>query len=59
MTDVEEKVAKSRKPPNDGFRQQKLQAWQPIMTPIKIIALFITIGKKNVISMNEIIELNL
>ncbi|KAI5950247.1 mug89 [Candida jiufengensis] len=28
---------KSRKPPNTAFRQQRLQAWQPILTPKSVI----------------------
>lgn len=33
----EPKVNKSRKPPNTAFRQQRLKAWQPIMTPGTVI----------------------
>ena len=29
---------KSRKPPNTAFRQQRLQAWQPILTPKSVIS---------------------
>ncbi|KAK6202869.1 ligand-effect modulator 3 family [Scheffersomyces amazonensis] len=32
-------VHKSRKPPNTAFRQQRLQAWQPILTPKSVIPL--------------------
>ncbi|ODV64752.1 Lem3/Cdc50 [Hyphopichia burtonii NRRL Y-1933] len=31
---------KSRKPPNTAFRQQRLKAWQPILTPKTVIPLF-------------------
>lgn len=34
----------SNKPPGDKFRQQKLPAWQPIMTPLKVVAIFVMIG---------------
>lgn len=30
-------VHKSRKPPNTAFRQQRLKAWQPILTPKTVI----------------------
>lgn len=38
---VREKPAtqKSRKPPNTAFRQQRLKAWQPILTPKTVIPL--------------------
>lgn len=32
-------VNKSRKPPNTAFRQQRLKAWQPILTPKTVIPL--------------------
>ena len=35
---------KSRRPPGDSFRQQRMAAWQPIMTPLKIIIVFIAAG---------------
>eukprot|EP01041_Mallomonas_annulata_P005651 gene5651-11401_t len=35
---------KSRKPEDTPFKQQKLKAWQPILTPNKVIAIFLTIG---------------
>jgi len=35
---------KKNRPKADGFRQQKLPAWQPIMTPIKVVVIFILIG---------------
>lgn len=31
---------KSRKPPNTAFRQQRLKAWQPILTPKTVLPLF-------------------
>ncbi|ABN65750.2 predicted protein [Scheffersomyces stipitis CBS 6054] len=30
-------IHKSRKPPNTAFRQQRLKAWQPILTPSSVI----------------------
>lgn len=35
---------KSRRPPNTAFRQQRLKAWQPILTPKTVLPLFFTIG---------------
>ncbi len=35
---------KTNRPPSDAFRQQKLKAWHPIMTPWKVIILFAVIG---------------
>ena len=39
-----EQTPQSNKPPGDAFRQQKLRAWQPIMTPLKVVAIFVAIG---------------
>lgn len=39
-----EAEVKSKRPPDDAFRQQKLSMFQPIMTPIKVIFLFLAIG---------------
>ncbi|KAK5120064.1 hypothetical protein LTR85_006545 [Meristemomyces frigidus] len=39
-----EKKQKSRRPPNTAFRQQRLKAWQPILTPKTVIPLFLTVG---------------
>jgi hypothetical protein len=39
-----EQTATSNKPPGDDFRQQKLRAWQPIMTPLKVVVIFVAIG---------------
>lgn len=41
---MENKPDPSNRPPSDAFHQQKLKAWQPIMTPWKVIAMFIVIG---------------
>ncbi|KAI5782005.1 CDC50 family protein [Pyronema domesticum] len=38
------KKDKNRKPGNTAFRQQRLQAWQPIITPKKALPLFFIIG---------------
>ena len=35
---------KKNRPKSDGFRQQKLPAFQPIMTPLKVVVIFIVIG---------------
>ncbi|KAK9457801.1 ligand-effect modulator 3 family [Dipodascopsis uninucleata] len=39
-----EKKPKSRKPPNTAFRQQRLKAWQPILTPKTVLPIFFVIG---------------
>mmetsp|Transcript_22109 Transcript_22109/g.32207 ORF Transcript_22109/g.32207 Transcript_22109/m.32207 type:complete len:363 (+) Transcript_22109:117-1205(+) len=35
---------KSRRPDDTPFKQQRMAAWQPILTPIKVILIFLTIG---------------
>ncbi|KAJ4145181.1 hypothetical protein LMH87_004037 [Akanthomyces muscarius] len=35
---------KSRRPANTAFRQQRLKAWQPILTPKTVLPLFFVIG---------------
>lgn len=35
---------KSRKPPNTAFRQQRLKAWQPILTPKTVLPLFFAVA---------------
>jgi len=35
---------KTRRPANTAFRQQRLKAWQPILTPKTVIPLFFVIG---------------
>jgi len=42
--DNKEKKAKSRRPANTAFRQQRLKAWQPILTPKTVLPLFFAIG---------------
>ncbi|EMG50124.1 CDC50 Cell division control protein 50 [Candida maltosa Xu316] len=37
-------IHKSRKPPNTAFRQQRLKAWQPILTPKSVIPLLILLA---------------
>ncbi|RLV96599.1 Cell division control protein 50 [Spathaspora sp. JA1] len=37
-------IHKSRKPPNTAFRQQRLKAWQPILTPKTVIPLLILVA---------------
>ncbi|KAF2203301.1 CDC50 family protein-like protein [Delitschia confertaspora ATCC 74209] len=38
------KKTKSRRPPNTAFRQQRLKAWQPILTPKTVLPLFFICG---------------
>ncbi|KAL5121468.1 alkylphosphocholine resistance protein lem3 [Pleosporales sp. CAS-2024a] len=38
------KKTKSRRPPNTAFRQQRLKAWQPILTPKTVLPLFFFVG---------------
>jgi len=44
--DSEEKKekTKSRKPPNTAFRQQRLLAYSPILTPKTVLPIFFAIG---------------
>jgi hypothetical protein len=44
MSEADTPKEQSNKPKGDAFRQQKLKAWQPIMTPFKVVALFFAIG---------------
>ncbi|KAI0148727.1 Lem3/Cdc50 [Xylariaceae sp. FL1272] len=44
MAQSDDGKAKSRRPPNTAFRQQRLKAWQPLATPKTIIPLYIAIG---------------
>ncbi|KXJ91085.1 ligand-effect modulator 3 family [Microdochium bolleyi] len=39
-----EEKKKTRRPANTAFRQQRLKAWQPILTPKTVIPLFFVIG---------------
>jgi hypothetical protein len=39
-----EKKPKSRKPPNTAFRQQRLLAYSPILTPKTVLPLFFAVG---------------
>ncbi|KAI9819815.1 MAG: hypothetical protein M1832_003890 [Thelocarpon impressellum] len=41
---AEPKKAKSRRPANTAFRQQRLKAWQPILTPKTVLPLFFAVG---------------
>lgn len=34
----------SKRPKGDAFRQQKMTAWQPLMTPLKVVVVFLAIG---------------
>ncbi|OBT61516.1 hypothetical protein VE03_09114 [Pseudogymnoascus sp. 23342-1-I1] len=38
------KKIKNRRPANTAFRQQRLKAWQPILTPKTVLPLFFAIG---------------
>jgi len=40
----DKKKQKSRRPPNTAFRQQRLRAWQPILTPKTVLPLFFLVG---------------
>jgi len=40
----EKKKTKSRRPANTAFRQQRLKAWQPILTPKTVLPLFFLVG---------------
>lgn len=40
----DEKKVKSRRPPNNAFRQQRLKAWQPILTPRTVLPLFFSVA---------------
>jgi hypothetical protein len=42
--DKREKKPKSRKPPNTAFRQQRLLAYAPILTPKTVLPLFFAVG---------------
>ncbi|KAI9893749.1 MAG: hypothetical protein M1814_005965 [Vezdaea aestivalis] len=42
--DSDPKTTKSRRPPNTAFRQQRLKAWQPILTPKTVLPLFFAVG---------------
>lgn len=42
--DGPQKKEKSRKPGNTAFRQQRLKAWQPILTPKTVLPLFFIVG---------------
>lgn len=59
-------VRKSRKPPNSAFRQQRLKAWQPILSPqsvlpllIVIAAIFAPIGIGLIITVNNVENLSI
>ncbi|KAK5172595.1 alkylphosphocholine resistance protein lem3 [Saxophila tyrrhenica] len=43
-SEEQEKKQKSRRPANTAFRQQRLKAWQPILTPKTVLPLFFAIG---------------
>lgn len=39
-----QKKPKSRRPANTAFRQQRLKAWQPILTPKTVLPIFFAVG---------------
>ncbi|TPX33245.1 hypothetical protein SmJEL517_g03849 [Synchytrium microbalum] len=41
---MEEYRPKSRKPANTAFKQQRLKAWQPVLTPKAVLPLFFIVG---------------
>jgi len=58
-------ITTSKKPANTAFKQQRLEAWQPILTPKPVILsfliigiVFIPIGIGIVISSNEVVEVD-
>ncbi|SCU77554.1 LANO_0A00672g1_1 [Lachancea nothofagi CBS 11611] len=59
-------TTKSRKPPNTAFRQQRLRAWQPILSPqsvlpllILVSAIFAPIGVALIITANNVQNLSI
>jgi hypothetical protein len=40
----DKKKTKSRRPANTAFRQQRLKAWQPILTPKTVLPIFFLVG---------------
>jgi hypothetical protein len=38
------KEGQTRRPPNTAFRQQRLKAWQPVLTPKVVIPLYLVLG---------------
>jgi len=63
MASKDSPLSHSKKPANTAFKQQRLKAWQPILTPRPVILsfliiglIFIPIGIGIVISSNEVIE---
>jgi hypothetical protein len=44
IDDRKKKKEKSRKPPNTAFRQQRLKAWQPILTTKTVIIIYFVFG---------------
>lgn len=44
MREDGDKKSKNRRPANTAFRQQRLKAWQPILTPKSVLPLFFIIG---------------
>lgn len=58
-------TTQSKRPANTAFKQQRLKAWQPILTPKPVILsfliigiIFIPIGIGIVISSNEVVEVD-
>jgi len=44
MSDTKADAATSKKPVDNDFQQQRLRAWQPLLTPPWVIATFLVIG---------------
>lgn len=40
----DKKEEKTRRPPNTAFRQQRLKAWQPVLTPKSVLPLYFVLG---------------
>jgi len=65
MSSNKDGTAQTRRPANTAFKQQRLKAWQPILTPKPVILsfliigiIFIPIGIGIVISAKEVVEID-
>lgn len=44
LAEQEDKVKWSKRPANTAFKQQRLKAWQPILTPATVLPTFFLVG---------------
>lgn len=44
LRENEDKVKWSKRPANTAFKQQRLKAWQPILTPATVLPTFFLVG---------------